>query len=111
MLLTVVAVLAQVETLLKGQETEHSQRTTPPQPQDNAFTAPFDDESILALPELSGLENDIGSAIPSSATGMEASQLTETLFQGSTFSSDPQWDLISLGLEEPLPAPDVIEEL
>lgn len=25
--------------------------------------------------------------------------------------TDPQWDLISLGLEEPLPAQDAIDEL
>lgn len=108
----VATISAQVETLLKGQEPDSVQRTTPPQPQDSAFTAPFNDESILALPDISGLENDLSNAMPSSADGMGASQPGQTLFQGTTpFPSDPQWDLISLGLEEPLPAPDVIEEL
>ena len=111
-LMIVIAISAQVETLLKGQESDSAQRTTPPQPQNNAFTAPFNDESILALPEISGLVNDIGSTVPSSANGMGSSQPNQTLFQGATpFPSDPQWDLISLGLEEPLPAPDVIDEL
>jgi hypothetical protein len=27
------------------------------------------------------------------------------------FPSDPQWDMIGLGLEEPLPMQDVIDEL
>lgn len=105
----IVAILAQVETLLKGQESDSAPRTTP---QDNAFTASFDNESILALPEISDLGNDMGSAMPSSANQMGASQPNQTLFQGTTpFPSDPQWDLISLGLEEPLPAPEVVEEL
>ena len=108
----IVAILAQVETLLKGQESDSTQRTTPLQPQDNAFTASFDNESIIALPEISGLGNDMGSAMPSSANEMGASQPNQTLFQDTTpFPSDPQWDLISLGLEEPLPAPEVVDEL
>lgn len=110
--LTIIALLAQVETLLKGQESDPAQRTSPLQPQDNAFTAPLPDESILALPEISGLGTDMGSAIPQSTTGMETSQPSQTFFQGAaTFPSDPQWDLISLGLEEPLPTQDAIDEL
>jgi hypothetical protein len=113
MSLTIVVVLAQVETLLKGQDPDPAPRTSPPQPQDNPFSAPLQDESILSLPEISGLGNDIGSAIPTSADGMGTSQPSQTLFQGAppTFPSDPQWDLISLGVEEPLPTPDVVEEL
>lgn len=110
--MTAVTISAQVETLLKGQEPDPAQRITPPQPHDSAFTAPFNDESILALPDISGLGNDMSNAMPSSADGVEASQPGQTFFQGRTaFTSDPQWDLISLGLEEPLPAPDVIGEL
>lgn len=64
------------------------------------------------MPDLAGLENDIDSAMPSSPNGLGTSQPTQTLFDATaSFPSDPQWDLISLGLEEPLPAPDVIEEL
>lgn len=34
------------------------------------------------------------------------------LFTGPTgANNDPSWDLISLGLEEPLPTQDVIDEL
>lgn len=108
----IAAILAQVETLLKGQESDTAQQTTPLQPQDNAFTASFDNEPILALPEISGLGTDMGNAMPSPVNEMGASQPNQTLFQGTTpFPSDPQWDLISLGLEEPLPAPEVVQEL
>lgn len=115
MSLTVMVVLAQVETLLKGQDADLAPRTSPPQPQpqDNPFSAPLQDESMLSLPDISGLGNDIGTAMPPSANGMGTSQPGETLFQGAppTFPSDPQWDVISLGVEEPLPTPDVVEEL
>lgn len=108
----VVTISAQVETLLKGQDSDSAQRTTQAQPQDGAFTAPFNDESMFPLPDISGLGNDMSNAMPSSADGMGTSQPDQTLFRGTTpFASDPQWDLISLGLEEPLPAPDVVEEL
>lgn len=106
-------VLAQVETLLKGQDVEPAPRTTPPQPMDNPFSAPIQDDSILALPDLSGLGNDLGNAMPTAGDGMGTSQPSQTLYPsaGPSFSADPQWDLISLGVEEPLPSPDVVEEL
>jgi len=113
MSLIIMVVLAQVETLLKGQDADPAPRTSPRQPQDNPFSAPPQDESILSLPEFSSLGNEVDNTLPTSANGMGTSQPSETLFQGAppAFPSDPQWDLISLGVEEPLPAPDVVEEL
>ncbi|CAI7665399.1 unnamed protein product [Penicillium pancosmium] len=98
--------LAQVETLLKGQDGDPVPRTSPPQPQENAFTAPLPDDNILVLPEISGLGADLGNSIPSSANEATASQPNPMFFP-----SDPQWDMIGLGLEEPLPMQDVIDEL
>ncbi|KOS46550.1 hypothetical protein ACN38_g2501 [Penicillium nordicum] len=107
--------LAQVETLLKGQDPEPTQRTSPPQPLENAFTAPIADESILNLPDLSGL-----GGLEGIGENMDNSYSTSTApSAGMLFPSPPttqgggnsQWDLISLGLEEPLPSQDVIDEL
>ncbi|KAJ5454336.1 uncharacterized protein N7458_005292 [Penicillium daleae] len=102
--------LAQVETLLKGQETDPAPRTSPPQPLETSFSAPINDDSILGLPDISNLGNDIGSQMPPSTTGLGSSN--PTMFAGPTIPpNDPSWDLISLGLEEPLPTQDVIDEL
>ncbi|KAK5797763.1 hypothetical protein VI817_004054 [Penicillium citrinum] len=98
--------LAQVETLLKGQDGDPIPRTSPPQPQENAFTAPLQDESILTLPDISNLGPELGNTMPSSTNGATAAQSNQMLFP-----SDPQWDMIGLGLEEPLPTQDVIDEL
>ncbi|KAJ5305042.1 Exosome complex exonuclease dis3 [Penicillium atrosanguineum] len=105
--------LAQVETLLKGQDAEPAPRTSPPQPMDNPFSAPLQDDSILSLPDLSGLENELGNAMPATGDEMGASQPSQMMYPsaGSSFPADTQWDLVSLGLEEPLPPPDVVEEL
>jgi hypothetical protein len=106
---------AQVETLLKGQDPEPNQRTSPPQMLDNAFNAPITDESMLALPDMSdfgGLGGDMDNSFQTSiAPG--ACQPSQTLFPSPHTAQDgnTQWDLISLGLEEPLPSQDVIDEL
>ncbi|KAJ6089725.1 hypothetical protein N7467_004941 [Penicillium canescens] len=103
--------LAQVETLLKGQDPEPTQRTSPPQPPENSFGAPINDESILALPDLSGLGGDLdGPFQTSNAPGpAQPSQMMYPPIANN--NSDAQWDLIALGLEEPLPSQDVIDEL
>lgn len=114
-----MSVSAQVETLLKGQDPEPAQRTSPPQPSENAFTAPIADESILDLPDLSGLGGlgGIGGNMDNSyaaSTPPSAGQSNQILFPSPPTiqgSGNSQWDLISLGLEEPLPSQDVIDEL
>ncbi|KAJ5089500.1 hypothetical protein N7532_008184 [Penicillium argentinense] len=103
--------LAQVETLLKGQDSDTVHQTSP-HPPENAFTASLPDDSVLALPEISGLEADLGNTIPPSTNGMGDSQTNQILFGTAPgIPNDPQWDMISLGLEEPLPSLDVIAEL
>ncbi|KAJ5380272.1 uncharacterized protein N7496_002700 [Penicillium cataractarum] len=104
--------LAQVETLLKGQETDPAPRTSPPQPIETSFNAPINDDSILGLPDISGIGNDIGGQMPPSTAGLGPAPSNPMLFPGPTAApNDPSWDLISLGLEEPLPTQDVIDEL
>ncbi|KAJ5972194.1 uncharacterized protein N7479_002112 [Penicillium vulpinum] len=111
--------LAQVETLLKGQDPESTQRTSPHQPLENAFTAPIADESILDLPDLSDLGGlgGIGCNIDNSFSAMNApgagqpSPMLYPPLSSTPGGGNTQWDLISLGLEEPLPSQDVIDEL
>ncbi|KAJ5732677.1 Transcription factor [Penicillium malachiteum] len=102
--------LAQVETLLKGQDSDNAQRTSPHQPQEQNFAGAFQDDSVLGLPDIGALGNDIGT-LPPTTSGIDASQTNQIFFPEVNNLNDPQWDLISLGLEEPLPAPDAIEEL
>lgn len=111
-MLTIFIRSAQVETLLKGQDSDTTQRTSPPQPQEPAFTGSFQDESGLALPDLTSLGNDMSNTIPPPTNGMDTSQPSQLFFpETNNIPSGPQWDLISLGLEEPLPAQDAIDEL
>lgn len=110
---------AQVETLLKGQDPDPNQRPSPPQLLENTFNAPLGDEPIMPLPDLSdlgelgGFGGDMDNSFQSqNAPG--AGQMSQSLFvpaQHTGPSGNSQWDLISLGLEEPLPSQDVIEEL
>lgn len=111
-MLTTISSIAQVETLLKGQEADPAPRTSPPQPHETSFNAPINEESILGLPDISGLGNDIDLPIPPVTNGLGPSQPSQMLFTGPAGApNDPSWDLISLGLEEPLPTQDVIDEL
>ncbi|KAJ5086633.1 hypothetical protein NUU61_007940 [Penicillium alfredii] len=106
--------LAQVETLLKGHDSDPVQRTSPPERQENTFTAPFPEEPTLALPDLSALGSDIGSAIPVSHipdTSNPAQIFYPETPHVPNIPADQHWDLISLGLEEPLPPQDVIDDL
>lgn len=110
LILTVIST-AQVETLLKGQDPDTTQRALP-QSHDNAFSATLTEESILSLPDISGLAEEMDGPMPT-ANAAPTSQSGQIFFPCSQQSTpnDPSWDLISLGLEEPLPTQDVIDEL
>lgn len=54
----------------------------------------------------------MSNTIPPPANGLDTSQASQLFFpETNNIPSGPQWDLISLGLEEPLPAQDAIDEL
>ncbi|KAJ5779462.1 hypothetical protein N7457_007182 [Penicillium paradoxum] len=102
--------LAQVETLLKTQDSEPTQRISPTQPPENTFSAPIPDEPILSLPDLP----DLGGIGGDMENSFSASTVPGVAQPGGMPYHPPhatQWDLISLGLEEPLPSQDVIDEL
>lgn len=112
-LIILVIPTAQVETLLKGQDPDTTQRALPvPQPHENAFTAPLNEDSFISLPDISGLAGEMDGSMPTS-NAASTSQQGQMFFPPSQQSipDDPSWDLISLGLEEPLPTQDVIDEL
>lgn len=41
----------------------------------------------------------------------ESHQLNQTCMPGQSFTNEFQWEMIGLGLEEPLPTQDIIDEL
>ncbi|CAG7957386.1 unnamed protein product [Penicillium salamii] len=110
---------ARLETLLKGQDPDPNQRPSPPQLLENTFNAPLGDEPIMPLPDLSdlgelgGFGGDMDNSFQSQNAPVvgQMGQSTFVPVQHTGPSGNSQWDLISLGLEEPLPSQDVIEEL
>lgn len=70
------------------------------------------DDSILGLSEIATFGGDAGMQIPQSAAGFGPSQSNPSLFTGGIDAPGASsWDLLSLGLEEPLPSQDVIDDL
>ncbi|KAL5000517.1 hypothetical protein BDV10DRAFT_192821 [Aspergillus recurvatus] len=96
--------LAQVETLLKTQDPNN---VTVPQPKDHAFPVGLPREPAGAEMHVMGsMSNSISPTEGPTATG-PASYTPERMDTANTFG----WDMISLGLEEPFPAREVIDEL
>ncbi|KAL4881545.1 fungal-specific transcription factor domain-containing protein [Aspergillus karnatakaensis] len=95
--------LAQVETLLKTQE------PGVPQAQVSSFPVSLPNEPTGA--ELHAIGNSMNNSISPvenpSATGPSSSFTPEGVDAANNFG----WDMISLGLEEPLPAREVVNEL
>ncbi|KAL5042209.1 fungal-specific transcription factor domain-containing protein [Aspergillus fruticulosus] len=96
--------LAQVETLLKTQEPDN---VTVSQPKEHAFPVGLPREPVGAEMHVMGnMDNSISPTEGPTATG-PASYTPERMDTANTFG----WDMISLGLEEPFPAREVIDEL
>ncbi|KAI9932930.1 hypothetical protein MW887_009182 [Aspergillus wentii] len=111
--------LAQVETLLMSNEPGATQ--PPSAPQSNDFNnLPLPDNSMSGMPEIPEipdipempeLQHDIDSSISPPGTLGQQPQSAPGYLPGGGFGSDLRWDMIGLGLEEPLPNQDVIDEL
>ncbi|KAL4787254.1 fungal-specific transcription factor domain-containing protein [Aspergillus varians] len=97
--------LAQVETLLKTQDPNTS---TPPN-QESAFPVTLPNEPSDAEMHVMGniMNNSISPMEGQPATGPTPAFTPEGMDAANNFG----WDMISLGLEEPFPARDVIDEL
>ncbi|GAD99366.1 hypothetical protein PVAR5_8081 [Paecilomyces variotii No. 5] len=106
--------LAQVETLLKSQDPEPPRPSAPnPQPSSTFNDASISNDPMRGMPDLSMLSDNIANSMPSLGGPFGQSQSDPAGLAGDSmgFNSDFSWEMISLGLEEPLPAQDVIDEL
>ncbi|KAL4814869.1 fungal-specific transcription factor domain-containing protein [Aspergillus spinulosporus] len=95
--------LAQVETLLKTQEPDN---VTVPQPKEHVFPVGLSKEPPGAEMHVMGSMNNSLSPEGPTATG-PMPFTPERMDAANTFA----WDMVSLGLEEPFPAWEVIDEL
>jgi hypothetical protein len=102
---------AQFETLMRSQECDSTQRSA--QTQENATDITTPTESNTEMANISALPDDRAASISSLAGTFGQSQPTQAYLPGAgLYHSDRcNWDMISLGLEEPLPSPDIIDEL
>jgi hypothetical protein len=116
-LLILILNVAQVETLLKSQEPDSSWNSTTQQHQQpeqtNPYTTAIPANPIQGMQDLSSHPNNLNDTftpLPASFGQTQQSQAglpTTDLGLDADFS----WEMISLGLEEPLPTQDVMDEL
>ncbi|CBF75691.1 hypothetical protein AN3650.2 [Aspergillus nidulans FGSC A4] len=96
--------LAQVETLLKTQEPDN---VTVPQPKEHAFPVGLSKEPAGTEMHVMGSMNNSLSPPEGPTAAGQMPFTPERMDAANTFA----WDMISLGLEEPFPAREVIDEL
>jgi hypothetical protein len=99
---------AQVETLVRSQESDSALPFA--QIQEDAIDTAMPDEANIEMADVTGLPDDVDSSL---AGLFGPPQPTQAFLPGAgLYHSDTHtWDMISLGLEEPLPTQDVIDEL
>jgi hypothetical protein len=111
--------IEQVETLLKGQDVPEQQPRSASDGAVHSFTPSSMPPVTMGLgpePSLPSM-NDLGMPPASASMGGINSDLTADSFSfaDTAMSTDPQegfpWEMIGLGLEEPLPPQDTIDEL
>ncbi|KAK2799664.1 hypothetical protein FQN51_006796 [Onygenales sp. PD_10] len=103
--------LAQVETLLKTQDTGDAPRRSPPQ-MDNSPKDPVPQLSNN-MTDVFPSSNDLESLLPLGVHtfGDMPSAPINVADHNIAASGDFSWEMIGLGLEEPLPSQEVIDEL
>ncbi|KKA18058.1 C6 transcription factor Prf, partial [Rasamsonia emersonii CBS 393.64] len=107
----------EVETLLRNQEREASRNPTTQQPQqpeqNNTYTTPIPSDPFQGIPDLSSLSNNLNSHNAPLGASFEQTQQSQAGFPATDLGLDGDfsWEMISLGLEEPLPPKDVTDEL
>lgn len=103
-----------METLLRSQEPESLRnQVTQPQQQQNSFSAPIPNDALQGMPDISMLPNDLDTQIQSLAQTFGQQPPGQPGLPGADlgFNGEFPWEMVSLGLEEPLPAQDVVDEL
>lgn len=101
--------VAQVETLIKSQESESQPTSRLPQPSTTANQGL--PESLSNLPDFSSMSNT--SPFQHLPDGLASSQTFPANFlsEDPNLNGDSSWEIISLGLEEPLPTKEVVDDL
>ncbi|KAI9735208.1 MAG: hypothetical protein M1834_001798 [Cirrosporium novae-zelandiae] len=103
--------LAQVETLLKSQEPSTSEHSTSSQsfPEPTSQGAPFNALHDLSMAGLGPSDPVPGLGAPFNTTEQQP-LMPDSLGIGSS-NDEFSWEMIGLGLDEPLPAQEVVDEL
>ncbi|RAO65664.1 uncharacterized protein BHQ10_001676 [Talaromyces amestolkiae] len=102
--------LAQVEILLKNQEPENSWNETSRNALPNTSMPPTASNPLSGVGNLMSFVNGSTTRVPDAMRQPQGSQNGAST-TNSTFDHESSWEVISLGLEEPLPTQDVIDEL
>lgn len=103
---------AQVETLLKTQDSVEKEDDAPNNASDSSKTIPI--ISTTQIPDPSPVEESISNPLPEISPDTNMMDPSLDFMQDQIFnmpSNDFSWEMISLGVEEPLPDPEVIDEL
>ena len=106
---TTNAFVEQVETLLKTQDTTDPSKDAPRQDSASAYVASTEQQTLPNQNDYLNTSTRLTNSVPETTPGLETTQNG-----GSTTSSgEPEfpWEMIGLGLEEPLPPQEVMEEL
>jgi len=113
-LLTWIINAAQVEILLNGQESTASPAPeTQPQLQENVFNGSMSNSTLPSdFTSIPAVSDEVDRCIVSGKIATQHQSARGCLpEQGFNMTDNSTWDMISLGLEEPLPDQNVIDEL
>lgn len=103
---------AQVETLLKTQDSVEKEDDEPNNASDSSKSVPI--ISTTQIPVPSPVEDSIPNPLPEISPDANMMDPSLDFMQDQIFNmptSDFSWEMISLGVEEPLPDPEVLDEL
>lgn len=101
---------AQVETLLKNQEPENSWNETSRNALPNTSMPPTASNPLSGVGDILNFVTGSTTHMPDAMRQPQGSQNGAST-TNSNFDHESSWEVISLGLEEPLPTQDVIDEL
>ncbi|KAI4924582.1 hypothetical protein J4E85_007698 [Alternaria conjuncta] len=101
--------LQQVETLLKTQDTTDSSKDAPRQDAASAYVANTVNQS---LPNSGDVPNTTGNTQAAGRSGINGASPFQTIgIPGNDAGQETSWEMIGLGLEEPLPPQEIMDDL
>lgn len=107
------AIVAQVETLLKGHEPADTARRTTPNQEDNSFQNPLPNPSQDMFTMPPGNTDQLNNGDSNMCLDDYDYTVNPPPFSLPSLNTEPDfsWEMVGLGLEEPLPSQEVIDEL